>query len=503
MNETVVVQSILKLMKISQTITPLKNDQDKLIQSLNKLPKVDLEHVMTYYEGRGKISKIRYEIARLLYDGIDINIQVIEKTLKDVSSNYNNNILKNWNDYFSIFYVFFTIPKKNEIDQSIYTIKEFFNKNLSNKELIDIKFQNFNGNRNFGEIGCWMAIYNNCHNSQQEAIQLFVNFFVDNFNYGILDYSNDKYLETPISLNFNTFNEKSLTDLIGYFNSKESYIKEDSCIEVEVESELLSSENFNLEPLNQILYGPPGTGKTYKTINKALEVILKLSEEYNKKSKKDKEIELLKKAIEVLGDKVKDLDNPREILKDCFDKYNNDGQIEFITFHQSYGYEEFVEGIKAETNNKMIEYDVQPGVFQTVAKIAEENFKQSISNNNVVNFEKLINDFGNYADEQISLGKPLDIDHSSYQLVKVRKDIIDNTQSFIVGKDDNSQSLTRKILLRDIDAFFKNKIKDFKDIKPTYESQSSYHGNAVYYFELLKHIRLFYNKHKKAKCLVY
>jgi len=115
---------------------------------------------------------------------------------------------------------------------------------------------------------------------------------------------------------------------------------------------LANNKKNNLPiPLNQILYGPPGTGKTYHTINKALEII---------------------------DGSVPD---DREEAKKRFDELKANGQIEFITFHQSYGYEEFVEGIKAipagETGNEngteMI-YKVMPGVFKRLSKQAKGQF---------------------------------------------------------------------------------------------------------------------------------
>ncbi len=101
--------------------------------------------------------------------------------------------------------------------------------------------------------------------------------------------------------------------------------------------------------LNQILYGPPGTGKTYHTIDKALEI---------------------------LGENLESRD--RDEKKAKFDEYVKNGQIVFTTFHQSYGYEEFVEGIKPnidseEGNFKDIEYKIKPGIFKKVCERALEN----------------------------------------------------------------------------------------------------------------------------------
>jgi len=104
--------------------------------------------------------------------------------------------------------------------------------------------------------------------------------------------------------------------------------------------------------LNQILYGPPGTGKTYTTINETIRIIDPDFYEQNKGN--------------------------RDTLKDEFEKYKESGQIEFITFHQSYGYEEFVEGIKATTNSKdEITYKIESGIFKKVSIKAKENFKNS------------------------------------------------------------------------------------------------------------------------------
>ena len=102
--------------------------------------------------------------------------------------------------------------------------------------------------------------------------------------------------------------------------------------------------------LNQILYGPPGTGKTYTTIAKAIEII----------------------RGEKVGEEEINDEKKRKALKKQFDEYVQSGQIKFVTFHQSYGYEEFVEGLKAYTEDKNIHYRVEDGIFKEICKRIKE-----------------------------------------------------------------------------------------------------------------------------------
>ncbi|EHY8703207.1 AAA family ATPase [Vibrio cholerae] len=103
-----------------------------------------------------------------------------------------------------------------------------------------------------------------------------------------------------------------------------------------------TEERMNLAPLNQILYGPPGTGKTYHTIEAAV------------------------KAAEPSFSW-----DSREELKAEYDRLVSDKRIRFVTFHQSYGYEEFVEGLRAVSNqDNQIEYPIQSGIFKQICQDA-------------------------------------------------------------------------------------------------------------------------------------
>lgn len=110
---------------------------------------------------------------------------------------------------------------------------------------------------------------------------------------------------------------------------------------------------------NVIFYGPPGTGKTYTTAKRAVEICKTESE--------------------------KELTDYSEIME-RYNELKKKNRIEFITFHQSYGYEEFIEGIKpvisneddesedesennkeSKTNIKIendVKYDIVDGIFK-------------------------------------------------------------------------------------------------------------------------------------------
>ncbi|VEH93058.1 putative McrBC restriction endonuclease system, McrB subunit [Campylobacter insulaenigrae] len=178
---------------------------------------------------------------------------------------------------------------------------------------------------------------------------------------------------------------KDFLEMMNYFSSlDENDFKLYEAKETQKEHLKTKVENFNTKeilkqnkenqnpPLNQILYGPPGAGKTYHTIDKALEI---------------------------LGENL----ISRDEKKAKFDEYIKNGQIVFTTFHQSYGYEEFVESIKPIINNdensQEIKYDIKDGIFKELCDKSFKNYILSMQNENETDLDKLIFEFANYINQ--------------------------------------------------------------------------------------------------------
>ncbi len=118
------------------------------------------------------------------------------------------------------------------------------------------------------------------------------------------------------------------------------------------------SSNTTTHPLNQILYGPPGTGKTYNTINYALSIL------------EDKSLEEIAAEEKSEG---------REQLLKRYNRYKEKGRIEFITFHQNYAYEDFIQGLRPRTTGKDAEgglsFKLHDGLFKEISDRALKTYE--------------------------------------------------------------------------------------------------------------------------------
>lgn len=166
-------------------------------------------------------------------------------------------------------------------------------------------------------------------------------------------YEYDKNLVHTLPVKWIDTNTKEITG-INYLKTI-CQIKDQSLLDMilnktDIANEVLKEELVNKvvfdDVKNSILYGPPGTGKTYNVINEAL------------------------KIIDPEGYAQLDEANDRDTIIDRYKDLTKKGQINFCTFHQSYGYEEFVEGLKSDGKGNFVAED---GILKKVTKRALEN----------------------------------------------------------------------------------------------------------------------------------
>lgn len=109
--------------------------------------------------------------------------------------------------------------------------------------------------------------------------------------------------------------------------------------------------------LNTILYGPPGTGKTFNTMAYAVAICEGTS----------------------VDDVKKEMHESYDSVKQRYDSLKDEGRIEFVTFHQSYGYEDFIEGIKPDLDDSTgtLKYKLETGHFKAFCDKISGNFEEA------------------------------------------------------------------------------------------------------------------------------
>ena len=138
-----------------------------------------------------------------------------------------------------------------------------------------------------------------------------------------------------------------------------------TCLEIEREPRIIK-----IHPLNLIIYGAPGTGKTYSTAEYAQAIIQGVTLKEFQENNKD-----------------------RKAVMKAYNELVKSGQVVFTTFHQSYGYEEFIQGLRPDTTSEKMSFKTVDGVFKRIADKAlndqENNYVIIIDEINRANISKV------------------------------------------------------------------------------------------------------------------
>lgn len=217
-----------------------------------------------------------------------------------------------------------------------------------------------------------------------------------------------------------------------------------------------NANEINMDfPLNTILYGPPGTGKTYNTILRAAQII------------ENRIIESYDEALDIF-------------------RSNLHNQIEFITFHQNYSYEDFIQGLRPETDNKSsLVFDKKDGVFKKIADKALENLKliQKAPDEltSEAKFDKALELF---SDKVLESEDNFKINDTAY-IFEVEEDAFRYT-----GEKWTNHANGLRMKFSDLKEFYRNNVKSRKDVKKLTSISGLANQHATYYFlvysEILK-----------------
>lgn len=112
-----------------------------------------------------------------------------------------------------------------------------------------------------------------------------------------------------------------------------------------------SPRTYKKYPLNLVLYGAPGTGKTYSTMELACSIFDRGSA-----------------SIDDICE-----GNTHANRAEVMEHYNSlvkQGFITFTTFHQSYGYEDFIQGLRPDDKSESLKFVPVDGVFKKIVNRA-------------------------------------------------------------------------------------------------------------------------------------
>jgi 5-methylcytosine-specific restriction protein B len=318
---------------------------DDLIENYIK-PDVELisqvqEYLPEYYDGTNH-NLLAQDI---LYQMFDQNEDVKSANFGSVIGKYDKDVLKSY--FYYLRKIVFELNIQIHDERVVYSIRED-RLNFTIGQRYCFNLFHSNPKRVYGVIST-EELVEDSDPFEGNGVQPYYNHFL-NFN--------------PDSSEWNSVldairNELSRTSKSGFrkHNNEEF---ENYVFEEESEENHSSMEY----PLNTILYGPPGTGKTYNTVQRAAEII------------SGREIETYKEALQIFQANLHD-------------------RIEFITFHQNYSYEDFIQGLRPDVEEEgTLSFERSDGVFKKLADKALRNLTESENPNQVKrSFEDVFEEF--------------------------------------------------------------------------------------------------------------
>ena len=239
---------------------------------------------------------------------------------------------------------------------------------------------------------------------------------------------------------------------------------------------LNKDEKYNMKTKNIMLYGAPGVGKThnYKRLITMIE-----------KGNSESEIfETIKKNHDSFSD------------EETFELIKKEKRVEFVTFHQSYSYEDFIEGFRPKKNEENSEVEIirQDGIFKVIADNAKINLENSKKSEEELKIEKnILEKFKEYVANKIKKNKKLLLQRGEeFYFIKFENSKLyfsasekSNTNREFILKYEDFKSIYNALL----EAKEKITIQKISEILDTNSTQQKY----AYYLQICEDFKRKYN----------
>lgn len=375
--------------EVAKQILPLLRAEDQtIVANLGKIPDENVSFVYNYYKNNaqeGNFKALRFIVADMLKKGENLDLHTISSLKQKFCKHDTSFFSKNYpelvklvqrcdsrqhyafpGNLFKQLHPLFWYTKKEEVERAFRRICYYIDTHIDGFSSYEKHIITFDGIQGSPQADIYCSWYPKHKLSYNRSYQLFIrikhngvsagvwkgNSLSESFENQEIECGND--IERVLEV---LQESKSLADNL---NSGKGTAQQQVLKEIERESEGLKQmpivQHEVTKSLNTILYGCPGTGKTYNTIVKAIEILSP---------------EIIEWAED--GYNVKNYAK----ISEKFNEYVNKGRVRFITFHQSYSYEEFIEGIKPEiawgSSAKDIKYVGKDGIFKEFCNRARQD----------------------------------------------------------------------------------------------------------------------------------
>lgn len=185
-------QLINKLKSFSQTLKEAFDSEEKLVTLLNDISKEGRELLhKTYKNEKGPITFIRAQVSALLNNSQNLLHSEVAEIIAKAKSQKPDAFTNMYRNWYNILYPLILIDSKEEIKKELYEIADIILSKLNHKEQITVKVFDFTGERETGSTRCWLAFYNNIHEKQTTAKQLFLQIGDGKVEFALYDRPND------------------------------------------------------------------------------------------------------------------------------------------------------------------------------------------------------------------------------------------------------------------------------------------------------------------------